>query len=65
MALKQVKGLKCTQCGKEHTLKETRYVCTACGANTEVIYDYEYLKTKINRKKPPCKQRRQTPKSMM
>ena len=51
MALKQVKGLKCTQCGKEHTLKETRYVCTACGANTEVIYDYEYLKTKINRKK--------------
>lgn len=51
MALKQVQGLKCTRCGREHTLKETRYVCTACGANTEVVFDYDCLKGKITRKK--------------
>ena len=51
MGLKHVLGLKCTVCGLEHTLKETRYTCTACRSNSEVIYDYELIKKKINRKK--------------
>ncbi|HNW91281.1 MAG TPA: threonine synthase [bacterium] len=49
MGLEQVQGLKCTQCGKEHTLRETQYVCTSCGANTEVVYDYALIKQRISR----------------
>ncbi len=45
----QVLGLTCTQCGKEHTLQQTQYVCTACGANTEVTYDYAKIRARISR----------------
>jgi len=45
--MKKIKTLKCISCGKEHSLDEVKYVCSACGGNLEVIYDYNLIKKRF------------------
>ncbi|MFH1726612.1 MAG: threonine synthase [Elusimicrobiota bacterium] len=46
-----VEGLKCVLCGLERPLRGPGYVCSACGGNLQVVYDYRALKKRITRRK--------------
>ena len=37
-------SLSCIHCGAEYPSKGLRYTCEACGANLQIIYDYEWLR---------------------
>ncbi len=43
-----VKNLRCVSCGYEFPLSDTILKCPLCGANVEVMYDYERLKEVSN-----------------
>lgn len=45
--MKKIKTLQCISCGKDHKLDDTKYNCTACGGNLQVLYDYNLLKKRI------------------
>ena len=47
--MENIKTLKCIKCGKEHTVSEGKYTCTACGGNLQVVYDYEKIKTRLTK----------------
>jgi threonine synthase len=38
-----VTGFKCVECAREHRRGEIEYVCSACGGNLDVLYDYERI----------------------
>ncbi|MEW6042457.1 MAG: pyridoxal-phosphate dependent enzyme, partial [Elusimicrobiota bacterium] len=46
--MKKIKTLQCIRCGKDHKITETKYVCTSCGGNLYVIYDYNLIKKRLN-----------------
>ena len=46
--MKNVKCCKCVRCGKEYAAVPDITTCE-CGGILDVIYDYEYIKTKLNR----------------
>jgi len=49
--MQKLQGLKCINCGKEHQISETRYVCKSCSGNLQVVYDYASIKKDFTRKK--------------
>lgn len=46
--MKNVKCCRCVKCGKEYEATPNITTCE-CGGILDVIYDYEYIKTKINK----------------
>ncbi len=48
--MKKIKGLRCKECGNEYKA-EAIHVCEFCFGPLEVVYDYESIAKKINRKK--------------
>jgi threonine synthase len=46
--MKKIKTLQCIRCGKDHKLSDTKYNCTACGGNLQVLYDYNLIKKRLN-----------------
>jgi len=46
--MKKIKTLQCIRCGKDHKLNDTKYNCTACGGNLQVLYDYNLIKKRLN-----------------
>ena len=46
--MKKIKTLQCIRCGKDHKLTDTKYTCTACGGNLQVLYDYNLIKKRLN-----------------
>ena len=46
--MKNVKFLKCIQCGKEYPALPDATTCL-CGGILDVVYDYDYIKTKLNK----------------
>lgn len=46
--MKKIKTLQCLSCGKDHDQDEVKYVCTSCGGNLQVIYDYNLIKKRFS-----------------
>jgi threonine synthase len=46
--MKKIKTLQCIRCGKDHKLTDTKYNCTSCGGNLQVLYDYNLIKKRLN-----------------
>jgi threonine synthase len=46
--MKKIKTLQCIRCGKDHKLTDSKYNCTACGGNLQVLYDYNLIKKRLN-----------------
>ncbi|MBP5286550.1 MAG: threonine synthase [Elusimicrobiales bacterium] len=46
--MKKIETLQCIRCGKDHSLSEGKYTCTACGGNLQVLYDYNLIKKRLN-----------------
>ncbi len=46
--MKKILNLQCINCGKEHKTSETDFVCTACGGNLEVNYDYKLISKRFS-----------------
>ena len=46
--MKNVINCRCVKCGREYPAKPDITVCE-CGGILDVIYDYEYIKTKLNK----------------
>ena len=44
-----VSRLKCVECGREHRVGETEYVCVMCGGNLDVLYDYDRVRAQISK----------------
>jgi threonine synthase len=44
-----VEGFKCFDCAREHRLGEIEYVCSSCGGNLDVRYDYDRVKTRLSK----------------
>lgn len=42
-------GFKCVECGAELGLNETKYQCTKCNGNLQLVYDYDAIKKSWNR----------------
>jgi threonine synthase len=39
---------QCVECGRAHRLTEVEYVCTACGGNLNVLYDYDRVASEFS-----------------
>lgn len=46
--MKKILNLQCINCGKEHKTSETDFLCTACGGNLEVNYDYKLISKRFS-----------------
>jgi len=46
--MKNVKCLRCVSCGKEYEARPDATVCD-CGGILDVVYDYEYIKSRVSR----------------
>lgn len=44
-----VRGFKCFECAREHSVAEVEYVCPACGGNLDVLYDYERVGAQLTK----------------
>ena len=42
-------GLECIHCGHKEDLGDKTYVCSKCGANLKVVYDWEGVKKALTR----------------
>jgi threonine synthase len=49
--VKNVTGAVCIACGAEHEAKDDTYTCEKCGGALEIVYDYRYIKNRLNREK--------------
>jgi len=47
--MNNVAGLKCVECGREHRIGETEYVCVSCSGNLDVVYDYDRVRAQISK----------------
>jgi threonine synthase len=47
--MQNVKAAVCIKCGTEFQASNETYTCTNCGGVLEIVYDYDYIKTQINR----------------
>lgn len=46
--MKKIKTLQCISCGKEHDQDEVKYLCSSCGGNLHVMYDYNLIKKRFS-----------------
>jgi threonine synthase len=49
--MRNVKAAVCTGCGAEYEAGNDTYTCRQCGGILEIVYDYNYIKTQLNREK--------------
>ncbi|MDR2305156.1 MAG: threonine synthase [Treponema sp.] len=49
--MKNVKGAVCAGCGAEHEADDSTLTCVKCGGMLEIVYDYDYIKTRLTREK--------------
>ena len=49
--MRNVKGAVCVKCGAEYAALGDTYTCEKCGGVLEIVYDYDYIKTRISREK--------------
>ncbi len=49
--MKHVLGGKCVACGKEYAVTPNTTVCEACGGILEIVYNYDLIKTQIDKAK--------------
>src|SRR5260370_16352109 len=47
--MKNVVGLKCVECAQTYDVAETEHICPACGGNLDVLYDYNWIRKRLNR----------------
>jgi threonine synthase len=47
--MNNVAGLKCVECGREHRIGETEYVCASCCGNLDVVYDYDRVRAQLSK----------------
>jgi len=47
--MKNILGLKCIDCGKEHLENDVKYICPSCGGNLDVVYNYPEIKKRFTR----------------
>jgi len=52
--MRNVKGAVCVKCGAEFKAGNETYACTQCGGILEIVYDYDYIKTRISHGKFPA-----------
>jgi threonine synthase len=45
--MRNVKGAVCIKCGAEFHAGNETYTCANCGGVLEIVYDYDYIKTRI------------------
>lgn len=45
-----VEELKCLKCGRKHAPTKGLYTCKKCGGKLEILYDYDAIAEKINKK---------------
>lgn len=45
----KIKYLKCIMCGLENKAVKGLYLCSKCGGNLEVVYDYEFIKKSFSK----------------
>ncbi len=48
--MNHVIGIKCIDCDKHHHSHPSITTCTNCGGILEVVYDYDFISSKINKK---------------
>jgi threonine synthase len=46
--MKKILNLQCVQCGKEHKTRDADYVCSSCGGNLEINYDYKLISKRFD-----------------
>lgn len=46
--MKKIKTLQCIRCGKDHKLADVKYICSSCGGNLQVLYDYNLIRKRLN-----------------
>ena len=49
--MKNVRGAVCVKCGAQFEALNGTYTCEKCGGILEIVYDYDYIKTRISREK--------------
>ena len=49
--MRNVKGAVCIKCGAEFEAGSETQTCEKCGGILEIVYDYDYIKTRISREK--------------
>ena len=47
--MRNVKGAVCVKCGAEFDAGNETYTCKKCGGILEIVFDYDYIRTKISR----------------
>jgi threonine synthase len=47
--MSNVSGFTCVECGREHRVGDTEYVCPSCGGNLDVLYDYDRVRAQISK----------------
>jgi threonine synthase len=47
--MNNVAGFKCVECGREHRIGETEYVCASCGGNLDLVYDYGRVRAQLTK----------------
>jgi threonine synthase len=49
--MRNVTGAVCVACGAEQEAKDDTCTCGKCGGVLEILYDYQYIKTRLSREK--------------
>ena len=49
--MRNVKYAVCTRCGAEFDAGRETYTCEKCGGILEIVYDYDYIKTRVSRER--------------
>ena len=49
--MRNVRGAVCVKCGAEFSAGSDTYTCKKCGGVLEIVYDYDYIKTRVSREK--------------
>jgi threonine synthase len=49
--MRNVKGAVCVKCGAEFEAGRETYTCSRCGGILEIVFDYDYIKTRVSREK--------------
>ena len=49
--MRNVKGAVCIKCGAEFPAGNETYTCAKCGGILEIVYDYDYIKTRVSQEK--------------
>jgi threonine synthase len=47
--MNNVAGFKCVECGREHRIGETEYLCVSCGGNLDLVYDYGRVRAQLTK----------------